>query len=219
MWVLCAVRRLWLLATLWMSDSHNVLSSTTGSAPVDSCLWLLSWSHSISYLVFSFSCCLLLFPILLSFPKNPAFSLYAWSRTACFVILASSSISDLICSRTHVFIFLAVQGVCADTLLIRTRAGGPGLLPSLLTPVLLFTHTSQNILIVALSAVDESLGLGLKGPEVWLSRGKEKVGKAQIVWIRIYACTVSKIIFPSVATWKNKSVKEAWIVNLQPIDT
>lgn len=63
-----------LLATLWMSDVHSVLSSQPCSAPVDSRLWLLLWSHSISYFVFLFSCSLLFFPALLSFPKNPAFS-------------------------------------------------------------------------------------------------------------------------------------------------
>ena len=52
------------------------------SAPVDSCLWLPLWSQSMSYLVFLISCCLLLFPVLLSFPTNSAFSWCAQSMTA-----------------------------------------------------------------------------------------------------------------------------------------
>lgn len=52
--VLCAVELLWLLETLWMNAVHNVLSSESCSAPVDSCLWLLLWSQPISYLVFLF---------------------------------------------------------------------------------------------------------------------------------------------------------------------
>ena len=44
------------------------------SAPVDSRLWLLLWSQSISDSIFLFSCCLLFFPVLLSFSKNTVFS-------------------------------------------------------------------------------------------------------------------------------------------------
>lgn len=72
------------------------------SAPVASCLWLPLWSQSISYLAFIFSCCLWFFTTLLFFVKIPAFS--------C-VIFAFSDVSGLLCSRTHLFIFLVVQGI------------------------------------------------------------------------------------------------------------
>ena len=52
------------------------------SEAVHSCLWLPVWGQSILYLVFLFSCCLLLFPVLLSFPQDPIFSWYAQSLTA-----------------------------------------------------------------------------------------------------------------------------------------
>ena len=39
------------------------------SAPGDSRLWLRLWTQSISYFIFLFSCCLLLFPALLSPPN------------------------------------------------------------------------------------------------------------------------------------------------------
>ena len=51
------------------------------SAPVDTCLWLPLWSQSILYLVFLFTCWLLLSPALLFFPKNLAFSWCAQNRT------------------------------------------------------------------------------------------------------------------------------------------
>ena len=41
------------------------------SAPVDSCLCLLLWSPSISYLAFLFSHCLLCFASITVFPKEP----------------------------------------------------------------------------------------------------------------------------------------------------
>ena len=53
-----------------------------------SCLWLPLWSQSISYLVFFFSCCLLLFSVLLFFPKNPAVSSCAQSRWSVLSFLS-----------------------------------------------------------------------------------------------------------------------------------
>ena len=50
------------------------------SAPVISSLWLLLWSDP-SHIFFLFSYCLLFFPALLSFPKNPKFLWCAQSRT------------------------------------------------------------------------------------------------------------------------------------------
>lgn len=75
------------------------------SAPVDACLrLLLSWSPSISYLLFLFSCCLLVFPAVLSFPKSPAFSWWTRSRTAQFCHFGPQL-------NLLLFIFLVVQGI------------------------------------------------------------------------------------------------------------
>ena len=82
-----------------------------------SCLWLLIRSQAISYLVFLFSCCLLIFPTLLSFTKNTAFSWSAGSSPAWvssfFVI---SDVSVLICSMIQLFVFLLTQGILRDLL-------------------------------------------------------------------------------------------------------
>lgn len=56
----------------WVRSTVCLLSS------LDSCLWLPLGSQSISYWVFSFSCCLWFFTTLLSFVRIPAFL----SRTA-----------------------------------------------------------------------------------------------------------------------------------------
>lgn len=60
-------------------NSGRVVSTTSRPqqpcpAPLDSGLWLCLWSQSILQLAFQFSCCLLFFPKLLSFPENAAFS-------------------------------------------------------------------------------------------------------------------------------------------------
>ena len=72
------------------------------SASVDSHLWPPVWSQSILYLVFLFSCCLLLFPALLSVLKNPAFSWCAQSRTA-------SVLSFLPNKLEHIFYLLLMS--------------------------------------------------------------------------------------------------------------
>lgn len=51
----------------------------------------------------------------------------------------------------------------------------------------------------------------------WLSWAKEKFGEGQVIWISVCARRVSKIISPAVFTWKSKSVKGAWIINLYPV--
>ena len=81
------------------------------SAPVDSCLGLPLWSRSISYLVFLFSCCLLLFPKSISvFLKESCLLMICpkWESLS-FVIFASSDSSGFLYSRTHLFMFLAVE--------------------------------------------------------------------------------------------------------------
>ena len=44
------------------------------------------------------------------FFQEPCFLLKCLSSTACFVTFASSNVSGLICSRTHLFIFPVAQG-------------------------------------------------------------------------------------------------------------
>lgn len=48
------VSQLRLLATLWMNQIHSVLCPTALLSSYRLSLWLLLWSQSISYLVFSF---------------------------------------------------------------------------------------------------------------------------------------------------------------------
>lgn len=83
--------RLQVLETVWMSDVYSVLSS----ALLSSCRYmpvLLLWNHSIAYLAFLFSYCLLFFPAFLSFPKNAAFSRCAWSGTASVLLFLPPAI-------------------------------------------------------------------------------------------------------------------------------
>ena len=80
------------------------------SAPADSCLRLLLWIQSISYLAFLFSCCLLCF-LHYCLSQHPAFLYHAQSRTALVsLFFASSAFSGSVCSRTYVFVYLVVQG-------------------------------------------------------------------------------------------------------------
>ena len=111
--MLCAIE-----SALTPGNSEGVMSATCHSqqpcsAPVDSGLWLLLWSQSVSHLAFLFFCCLLLSPALLSFPRNPTFSPCARStiKELRFCHLATSNILVLICSRTHLFVFLVAQGI------------------------------------------------------------------------------------------------------------
>lgn len=69
------------------------------------------------------------------------------------------------------------------------------------TPVLPVTHTLRDVFILA----------------QWLSWAKEKFGEGEVIWISVCARRVSKIISPAVFTWKSKSVKGAWIINLYPV--
>lgn len=68
------------------SDSGDPVMCTMSypqqPCPGDSCLWLLLWGRSLSYLVFLFPFCLLFSSELLSFPKNTTLSCWAWRRTA-----------------------------------------------------------------------------------------------------------------------------------------
>ena len=76
----------WFLATLWTSDIHTVLSST---ALLSSCRLRPSASFMEPIqLVFGFlfSCCLLIFPAWLSFPKDTASSWRARCIISCWVL-------------------------------------------------------------------------------------------------------------------------------------
>lgn len=80
------------------------------SAPIDSCLWLLLWSQSISYLVFLF---LLpsIFPTMIVFSKEPCLFMMCPKQDSFSVFtFISSDVSGLVCSRAHLFVFLVVQG-------------------------------------------------------------------------------------------------------------
>ena len=97
-----------LLATLCMSDVQNVLSSV---AFLSFRRLMPLWSPSISYIVFLFSCCLLssqhycLFQRILPSRDVPKVG------QPQLIIFTSSGSSGLIFSRTHLFSFLAVQGI------------------------------------------------------------------------------------------------------------
>ena len=73
----------------WMSEVHGVLSSEVLLSSCRLMAGFFSWSQSISYSVFLFSCCLLLFPALLPFPNNPGFSWCLQSRTVSVLSLLS----------------------------------------------------------------------------------------------------------------------------------
>ena len=80
------------------------------SAPVDSCLQLLPWSQSSSCLLFS--CCLRFSPSITFFCQRPLPSHdVPESRTALVLPFLPPAVSGLICWRTHLFVFLAVQGI------------------------------------------------------------------------------------------------------------
>lgn len=71
-----------------------------------------------------------IFPKLLFYPKNPDFSWCAWSRIAS-VWSFCLHVSGSMCSRTHSFVFLVVQGL--DVLLlfkVCLRSSGIGLFSS-----------------------------------------------------------------------------------------
>ena len=98
-------------ATLWMSDVHSVLSS---AAPLSSCrLRPVACFMESSHLILGLPLFLLplLLPALLSFPKNLPSHDAPKAGQPQFYHFISSNRSGLICSRTHLFIFLAVQGV------------------------------------------------------------------------------------------------------------
>ena len=81
------------------------------SATVVSCPWFLLWSQSSHFSLVS--CCLLYFPELLSFPKNPAFSWCAPKRTASVLsFLPSVMIHAWFALVPTHYIFLAVQSLC-----------------------------------------------------------------------------------------------------------
>lgn len=96
----------------WFHNDFWQPYSILSSAPVDSWLWLLPWSQSISYLVLLCSWCPISFPAQLYFPKNFAFSWCAQSSTTSILLFFSASnVSDLIASRTHLCFFIVVQGI------------------------------------------------------------------------------------------------------------
>lgn len=87
LWELCAcdMPLCWLrlpVTLKWATPTMASPQQQPRAALADLRLCLLLWSLSISRLVFLFSRCLLFAPEPLSFPKNPAFSWCAWSRTA-----------------------------------------------------------------------------------------------------------------------------------------
>lgn len=97
------------LATLWMSNVHNILSlavllSSCGLIPVASFM-----NQPISYLIFFAPVAFIFFRMLLPFSKNPAFSSCNQSRTALILSFCPNNFAGLICSRTHLFTFLVVH--------------------------------------------------------------------------------------------------------------
>ena len=76
-WVLLVVKCCQVDSDCWQSYKWVMSTMSCPEQPYsacrDSCLWLPLRIQSISCLVFLFSCCLLLSPALLSFPKNPTF--------------------------------------------------------------------------------------------------------------------------------------------------
>ena len=105
--------RLQFLVTQWMGDVHNVLSS---SALLSSGMLIFKayFMESIP-LLFGLPLFLLpsTFPSIIVFLKEPCLlTMCAKQENFSSVISASSNVSGLVCSRTHLFIFLVVQGVC-----------------------------------------------------------------------------------------------------------
>lgn len=96
-----------------------------------------SRSRPISYPVLLLFYCLLFSPAFLSFPKTPVLSLCAWNRTAAVLsFFTYSDVSGLIrCRgkkkkkklRTHLFVFLEVQGIRAP--LFQHRISNDSIVP------------------------------------------------------------------------------------------
>ena len=87
------------------------------SALADTRLWLPLWSHSISYLAFSFLLLLSVFPNIIVFTSESCLLMICPKyANLSFAIFGYGESSNLICSRTHLFIFLVVQDICKTVL-------------------------------------------------------------------------------------------------------
>ena len=100
-----------LLATLRMSDLHNILFSASllSFCKLRPMASFMEPIHLIIGLPLSLPPSV--FPSII-FSKEPCLCMVCskWDRIS-FVIFAPSNVSALICSRTHLFIFLAAQGI------------------------------------------------------------------------------------------------------------
>lgn len=104
-------------SALTLSDPVNEWCSQSSvlTALLSSCRLMLVasfMSESISYLIFLFSCCCYFFPALLSFPKNPAFSWYAWGRTASVLsFLSVVTFQAELAPGPIIFLVIVIQGI------------------------------------------------------------------------------------------------------------
>lgn len=98
-----------------MSDVLAVRSSTV---LLSSCKLMPAAFMESIYIIFGLHFFLLpsIFLSIIVFPKNPAFSQCAQSRMASVCHFYLQWCFRLICFRTHLFIFLAVQGICRTLL-------------------------------------------------------------------------------------------------------
>lgn len=118
-WFVSPISSLWVCYMSWVSsdfwqpysDVHGALSSEPYSVPANSCQWLL-WSQSILYLSSSFPTAFCFSQHYCLFQRTLPFHVVPEVGLLQFCLSASSDISGLICSQTHLFVFLAVHSIC-----------------------------------------------------------------------------------------------------------
>lgn len=102
-----------LLASLWMSDTHNILPL---AALLSSCTFIPMAFFMVSvYFIFGFPLFLLpsIFPSIIVFSKTPSLLMMCLHKdNFSFVIFVSSNVLGLIYSGIYLLIFLAVQSIC-----------------------------------------------------------------------------------------------------------
>lgn len=77
----------------------------------DACLWLLLWRQSVSFNFFLYLLTFM-FSSIIVFSKKPCLLMMCPSRAASVLSFLPHDVSNLICSRTHLFTIPVFLGTC-----------------------------------------------------------------------------------------------------------